>query len=423
MAPRSDRSIRNIPVSSIHKKRATRFEPEEYAQEEEQDEAPMPRVPKRRRRGTRLFIISAIVVAVIFGIIGLLLSTLFAGASVVVYPRTATLPASVTLSAQPNAPAGTLAYQTLTVTSSATTSVPASGSQNVSLSASGVITITNAYSTDSQRLIANTRFAAPDGKIYRIHDSVVVPGMVSGTPGTVQASVYADSPGADYNRGATHFTVPGFQGDPQYTKIYADGDAISGGFVGAQPAVAQSDLDAAKAAMSSKLEDAAKSTFTSQLPSGFMIVDNTYALSYSDLQQTPNGANQASLSQTLTATVAAVRETDVAAAAATQAQVPNYNNEAVNFTNPASVTVSAPSNTKPVGQITVTVANATGIVWQYDKNAVKSALVGKNKSLFEAIITSFRPALTGADVTLRPFWESNFPSDPNKITITEGTKK
>ncbi|MES2007104.1 MAG: hypothetical protein V4436_03275 [Patescibacteria group bacterium] len=417
MAPRGDRSIRNIPVSSAHKKRPTRFEAQEY---EEEVEEVRPR--RRRKRGSRLFVLSAIVIAIVFGVLGLLLSTLFAGASVTVYPRVATLAPTITLSAQPNAPAGTLAYQTLTITSSATTSVPASGSQKVSRQASGAITIYNSYSGETQRLIANTRFEAPDGKIYRIHDSVVVPGMQGSVPGTANITVYADSPGAEYNKGATRFTVPGFKSDPRYTKFYAEAASISNGFVGNEPAVAQADLDAAKATMASKLEEAARNSFASQIPDGFTAVENTYQFSFSDLRQAPEGSGKASLSQTLTATVAVVRLSDVAALAAKQS-VDGYTGEAVAFTNPKETKVSAAAGTKPLGKIDVTVTGASGVVWQYDKNAIKAALLGKKKTDFEAIITSFRPALTGAEVTLRPFWQSNLPSDPSKITVTEGVKK
>jgi hypothetical protein len=419
MAPRNDRSIRNIPVSSAHKKRPTRFEASEY---EEEVEPRMPRSTRRRKKGSKRFLISAVLVAAVFGILGLLLSTLFAGASVTVYPRTADIPASTSLSAQPNPPAGVLPYQTVTITSSGTTSVAASGTQKVSRQASGAMTIFNTYSAQSQRLIANTRFEAPDGKIYRIHDSVVVPGMKGSEPGTATITVYADSPGAEYNRNETRFTIPGFKGDPRYTKFYAEASSISGGFVGNEPAVAQADLDSAKAAMSAKLEEAAKNSLVAQAPEGFMLVENTFQFSYSDLRQTPDGTNKATLSQSLTTTAALVRASDVAAAV-TVLSVEEYKGESVAFKDLSKVKVSAGAATKPVGKIELVVTGDTYIVWQYDKNAVVSALLGKKKDTFETIITSFRPALTGAEVTLRPFWQSQFPSDPKKITITEGVKK
>lgn len=414
MAPRQDRSIRNIPVSSIHKKRPVRYESEEVAE-------PV-RAPRRRKRGGGRLLILGIAVAVIFGILGLLLSTLFAGASVVVYPRTAAVTDTAQLFAQPNAPAGTLSYQTLTMSVSGTTSVSASGSQKVSRQASGVITITNAYNGETQRLIANTRFEAPDGKIYRIHESVVVPGMQGTTPGTAKVTVYADVAGAEYNRGATHFTVPGFKNDPRYSKFYADADSISGGFVGNEPAVAQADLDSAKAAMAQKLSESASNSIRQQVPEGFAIVENTAQSTYSDMRQTPEGSNSAALSQTLTTTVAAVRLSDLAAYTASKT-VEGYAGEAVTFDDPTSVKITAATGTKPVGKIDFTVSGTKSIVWVYDPEAVKTALLGKNKANFETIISSFRPALTGAEVTLRPFWASQFPAEPSKIKVTEGAKK
>jgi len=419
MSPRTDRSIRNIPVAAA-KRRATRLEPEAY---EEEEEVAQTRRPKRRRGGSRLFIVSAVIVAVICGAGGLLLSTLFSGASVVVHPRSAAITAPVTISAQPNAPAGVLPYQTMTLTSNGTTSIAAAGSQKVSRQASGVMTITNNFGTESQRLIANTRFEAPDGKIYRIHESVVVPGMTGSTPGTATITVYADSPGEAYNRGATHFTVPGFKSDPRYTKFYADAASISGGFVGNEPAVAANDLAAAKTAMQQKLEESVRSSFAAQVPEGFLPVENSFQFSFSDMRQIPDGANKATLSQSVTAVAAVVRASDLAAATAVQA-AEGYAGEAVAFKDVSAVhVVMSPSSKGPVGKMDIVVQAPTTVVWQYDKGALKTALIGKKKDTFEAIITSFRPALVGAELTLRPFWQSNLPSNPDKITITEGALK
>jgi hypothetical protein len=416
MSPRSDRSIRNIPVGSIRRAHPTRFEAEEY----EEEETPLPPRRRKRRRGSRVFIFAALGVAVVFAIAGLLLSTLFVGASVVVHPRTATLPATATITAQPNAPAGTLSYATATISSAATTSVAASGTQKVSRQASGTIVISNAFSTEKQRLIANTRFEAPDGKIYRIHDSVEVPGMSGTTAGTATAVVYADAPGESYNRGATRFTIPGFKGDPRYEKFHADATSIAGGFVGNEPAVAPSDLAAAKTAMEERLKTSVRSSLTAQLPNDFIIIENSFQYTFSELRQTPDGSGKADLSLTVTVTAAAVRGSDLAAALAAQS-VEGYDGSAVAFMDPSQITLT--TNDRPVGKITIAVSGVSSVVWQYDSAAFKAALVGKSKDSFESIVTSFRPALTGAEATVRPFWQSTFPSDPNKITVTSEPKK
>lgn len=115
--------------------------------------------------------------------------------------------------------------------------------------ARGTITITNAFSTDPQPLVATTRFESPEGKVYRLVEGVTVPGMKS-QPGTVEASVVADQTGIDYNIAATTFTIPGFKGSPKYDKFTGrSGKPMSGGSDGSgskdQKTIAKSDLDQA----------------------------------------------------------------------------------------------------------------------------------------------------------------------------------
>ena len=82
--------------------------------------------------------------------------------------------------------------------------------------ASGYIEIYNAYGAASQKLVAQTRFETKEGKIFRIQNSIIVPGakMISGslTPSSIRAKVVADSAGEEYNIGSSYFTIPGFKG-------------------------------------------------------------------------------------------------------------------------------------------------------------------------------------------------------------------
>lgn len=86
--------------------------------------------------------------------------------------------------------------------------------------ATGKITIYNEYSTETQRMILRTRFESPDGRIYRLAASVIVPGKrivnQQEIPGQIDAMVIAEEEGPQYNIGPTTFTIPGFKGDPRY---------------------------------------------------------------------------------------------------------------------------------------------------------------------------------------------------------------
>lgn len=424
MPSRGDRSIRNIPVPASHHRRVSPTG--HHVPEEEEEFVHTPKKPMRpkRTRGILIWVGAVVVLCVVAAV---LLSTVFEGATITVYPKTASITPTGPIIAQPNAADGELGYQILPVTKSASTTVTASGSQHVSKQASGLITIYNAFGTASQRLIANTRFEAPDGKIYRIHDSVVVPGAIKKpdgtlTPGSVTATVFADSPGPEYNRSDTvQLTIPGFKKDPRYTKFSAQSQGpISGGFVGDQAAVSPTDLAKAQTDLNQQLTAALQSNLVQSVPPEYAGINNSVSITFSDVVQTPGSGNTVTLSQSATANVAIVRVTDLAAALA-KMDVSGYAGEPVNFsTTGGSVLVGIASSTgKTVsGPLPLLIQGTPVLVWQFDPTALKQALLGKEKAAFESVIKTFQPAITKAEASVRPFWKSSFPSNPDKLTIT-----
>lgn len=350
---------------------------------------------------------------------GILISTVFAGATIVVYPRMEKMSLPATLLAQPNAPIGTLPYQTISVTRSASVSVPASGTKKVSRPASGVLTVSNSFSFASQRLIANTRFEAQDGKIYRIRDSITVPGGSALKPGTATATVYADSAGPDYNKPAgAVFTIPGFKGDPRYSKFSAVSEgAISGGFTGDEPAIADSDLAAAKTALQQKLDADVRAAAAAGIPEGSLAVPGALAVAFMDLTQTSGANKTATLSQSASATGIIVRQADLAGAIAKN-ELKNYNSEPVLFGDISNMDLSlATTSKRQDGTITLALKGNATLIWQFDKSALVMALLGKGKNEFQEVVRSFQPAIAKADASIRPFWHGTFPSDITKITI------
>lgn len=116
--------------------------------------------------------------------------------------------------------------------------------------ARGTIIISNEYSSDSQPLISTTRFETGDGKIFRLAESVTVPGMTiqngKREAGVVEAVVVADEAGDAYNIGPASFTVPGFKGSSKYdtfsarsTKAFTGGGAGGDGMM----SITKEDID------------------------------------------------------------------------------------------------------------------------------------------------------------------------------------
>lgn len=405
---RGDRSIRNIPVPANHRRHRV-------VEEVYEDEAPRKR---RRRRGGRWYWLSAVGVVVVAVVAALFLSTVYVGAHITVHPRTQTVTTPSRMLAALNAPPGTLAYQTVSLSRSATTTLQASGTAHVERQASGKVTVYNTYSSASQRLIANTRFAAPDGKIYRTKTSVDVPGM-----GSAEAVIYADSPGSDYNRSeTTRFTIPGFKGDPRYEKFYAESQgSISGGFVGEEPAVAESSLKEAQNAMERALESAVREAVQSGVPEDYVLVPGTLTVVFGELVKGSLSGGSVSVSQQARAQAYVIRWQDLASYVARQT-INGYSGEAVAFTDPGEIEIKLSSTTHSSGSIELLLSGTPTIVWQFDPNEIRDRLVGKPKGEFEQIVKSLQPAVASAEARIRPFWQSTFPTNPEKIKITTGTR-
>lgn len=412
MIPPGDRSIRNIPIPPGHHHIERQQIPAYY-----QPEPAQPK--KRRKRRIGRFVLLALVVVVVCGGGAAAASLLNAGATVVVHPRTEAVVASTTIVAQTTAPVGILAFARLSATQWATTTVPATGTQRVSRQARGTVTITSTYSA-SQRLISGTRLQATDGKIYRLASSVDLPAN-----GSVTAAINAESPGADYNRsGSTSFTLPGFKGDPRFEKFVGKSNgAITGGFVGEEPAVAASDQETAEAELKAALQKATERQLAASLPQTSMAIPGSLEMVYGEIVQTPSQDKKtATLSQSATASGATVNIRDFASALAMKF-VDDYNGEAVDFKDTSSLTVALASTTKSApDQITIRVTGETTLVWQFDPNKVREAMLGRGKGEFQKIIESFAPAIKSATATVRPFWMTNFPAEPEKIEIETETE-
>lgn len=420
--PHHDRSIRNIPVAK--RRHELQDEPSDM-----DNDLPPPRQPRRNRRGGGGwggFLLWAIAVVIACVLLGMLIATLFSGASVKVYPRRASVQTPATVAAALDAPVGTLPYKLVTVTGNSSRTVAATGSKTVNTPAQGTITISNLYAQTPQKLVTNTRFQGTNGKIYRIHQAVTIPGAtknVDGTlkAGTVTATVYADQPGPDYNSGSMNFTIPGFKGSPQYSKITATTDQISGGASGNQPAVSDNDLSKAQSDMKQEIAGKLPAAVAGQVPDGYIAIPGTLAISYGNPLSTDAGNNQATVTENATATEAMVRSADLASAIAT-AQVQGYKGEAVDFGDPSAVQLSVSPDTPYSATGTSFSVAVNGqqlsLVWQYDPNAIEQALAGKNRSQFDDIIKGFAPAVAKATASLRPFWETSFPAKPEDIKIS-----
>jgi hypothetical protein len=94
---------------------------------------------------------------------------------------------------------------------------PATGVDVIGEEAVGTTTIISSYDKN-QPLVATTRLLTPDGKLFRIKETVNVP-----AGGSVVVPIYADQPSKDMAIGPSRFSIPGLWAGMQ-DKIYAQSD-------------------------------------------------------------------------------------------------------------------------------------------------------------------------------------------------------
>lgn len=370
--------------------------------------------PEKSRMATFLFIAVAVIVAA--GVAIGILSTVFHKAYVTVTPNMFEVNVQESVTA---APGTALPYQEVSVSDTASKTVPATGTQHAENHASGTITVYNSFSTSQQRLITNTRFQTASGLVFRVHAPIVVPGYVMKAgvkvPGTVTTTVYADQAGDTYNIPASDFTLPGLKGTKQYQLIFAKSvSPMAGGFIGEQavvdPTVRSQTVDALKAALDRSL----RAKIAAGTPAGSIVFNDTLAVAYADAPDAPQGDN-AVVSVSGTASAPAFDENALASQLASTANI-TYAGPLV-IKDPQSLSVSvSQSGTGTSTPITAAIAGKALLSAVFDETALVQDLAGKNKHDIAEVLPKY-PAISTVDVKVYPFWLSTLPG-AGKIEVT-----
>ncbi len=298
---------------------------------------------------------------------------------------------------------------------------PASGNADVSQKATARITIYNAYSSSKQTLVATTRFAAPDGKIFRLDNQVVVPGagIKDGkiVPSSIEASVTADKAGVEYNVGPfDKLTIPGFKGTPRYEGFYGVmPQAATGGFVGKREVPTDQDIAAAKDKTSQGLRDVLQSGLASIKPEeGFKIIDGASLINITKLAVNKNVDDKGNFSIFGEASLQSIgfREKDINSLLETLMLKDNpgmsFDNLAVDY-----------QNVKPdfaAGQLAFSVSAKSDVEPEFSEDELRTAIAGKSLADAKASVLAL-PDLGNAKISLWPFWLGNLPNNAARIKI------
>lgn len=370
------------------------------------------------------------VIAIIALFVGL--GTILSEAKIVVHPKIAEITSSnenysATLNKSSD---GTIGYQLVSVSDKITENVEFTNSEEKEIKATGKIIIYNEYSSAPQKLIATTRFSAPDGLIYMIDSPVTVPGTTTKngviTPGSIEVAVTAEKPGATYNKEPTDFTIPGFKGTSKYTKFYARSNGpISGGTTGLVYSLSEEESASLKSKMSEELNTRLKERIHNETPSELVIFDTTLVF-VTDEVSGKIESSQKEQEVTLSATMSAyaLSKDDLAKQMANRNSVlaDSISNEGVSiedFSN-LSLTPSTVLTDIAPETWTFTLTGSVKIVSNINSNEIAKALAGKNRKEAKIKLADF-PYIEKADVILSPFWKSKLPTNSESIVVESKT--
>ena len=398
------------------------------------DDIPSIVIEDGRKKDTKRLIISIILFVVIVGsAIGL--SSLLGKTEVTVYPKFKQPNINAEFTAYPDKRDGELSYEVMTLESTGERQVKATGQVEVEEQATGVIEIVKT-TPGAERLIKNTRFRTKDGLIFRIKESVVVPGVVKNAdgklvPGTIRAEAFADDVGEEYNVPlGTTFDIPGFQ-ENGYDALYKAitgrvAEPFTGGFKGPQYKVDETEMAKANQELEKELRDGLLARIDNEKPAGYIAYKDAVAITYNDLPAVKYKDGFVTVKKQAILQLPMFKNTDLGSYLA-EKSVPTYDGGKVRIDNPDTLTFSYTSPTTSTSVIanepslTFKLVGKPLLIWVYDKERLLKNLAGKPKTAAYNIRQAY-PALEGISISITPFWKQTLPESPEDIKIIEKLK-
>jgi hypothetical protein len=277
-----------------------------------------------------------------------------------------------------------------------------------------------------------TRFEASNGKMYRINSSVTVPGLTKTggkvTPGSVEATVFADQPGDSYNMKLTDlagdFKIPGFKGDVRYYGFYARLKTdISGGFSGKQKIISDDLRKATVDNLKTKLKEQLLKELYAVKPDNYTFFNNGYSIDYSDLPDTNIDAGKALINIRGDLNGIIFNSGKLSKYIAGK-KISGFDGLTTAFipADDLSVSFTAQDNTGlwKNDMLGMKLNGDVLIKWTYDAETLKKDLAGKKESDLGGLIAKYKSSFDGIKIIFRPVWSRYIPDDLSKIKIEEG---
>lgn len=439
IVPNTQRSIRDIPVERPSvlapiqpPKKRSRNDDDVNEVPIQRSSAPIMPPRQRKRSGAKKWLFLLMGIVIIVAAAGYIASVYFSTASFTIVSKVIPFTVNGTYISQNTPSKGVLTYQLAVIKGDSTATVPATDGPKISTSAKGKITLYNTYSTQSQRLIAGTRFADDTGRVYRLASSLVIPGRTtsaSGTsiPGSIAASVVADQPGQSYNitkaDPLSDFKIVAYKGTTKYDSIYGRiSTDISGGFVGAKKTINPTALASTTADLQAKITAGLLTQLKASVPDGYLMYPKAYVATFGN--PVISGTDPTSATVTLQGTVYGIlfKRSELVTRVAGDQAVAQFDDFAYETPGLESLDFSI-ANAKDFSPekkntLIIKLKGDATIVGTVPVDALKQKLAGLSLVETSTVLRSFKPVIEidKSSGSITPPW-SKVPSDPKRITI------
>lgn len=287
--------------------------------------------------------------------------------------------------------------------------------------AEGEVTIYNNFSGQTQKFVKGTRLSTTDNKIFKIDESVTVPGKVGETPGSIKVKVVADQDGQEYNIGPTKFTVPGLKASPKYKDFYAESEkTFKGGASGNIAEVSDVDLQKGINDMKQKLIEGVQEKIDDDVPEGFVFNKDTLVLRTGKFEKIREDENTATYAQTATGTTMFFKREEIVKRILEKQNSNDSAKPIVKVLDSSKFEISVSNQAEAVvastSQVTLTITGLAPAVFYPNKQQILEYYAGRPVSEFNDIAKKFQ-FIESAKRVIYPFWNTRFPSNIAKITV------
>ncbi|MDA1334593.1 MAG: hypothetical protein O2794_01085 [bacterium] len=293
--------------------------------------------------------------------------------------------------------------------------------ESFSEKASGILLVFNDFNSQSQILVKNTRFEAPNGLIYRSMSRIVVPGKEGDAPGATEVTVVASEPGDKYNIGLTDFTIPGFEGSPRFAGFFARSKTeLVGGKAGFGKIVGADEAEELLSQLESEMTNELQDQLSSIVPDSHISFPESYEPSTAVRITDPAVGSPADeffaevRGEIKTLGIDKVTFSEELAEMLFKDQ---YAAGAYRLREDDGIRVSDVRMNFDLGTVSLTMSGKATFEWLFDQGDLQNkVLEAENHKDLKGVFDSY-PGISRVEQTFRPALLKKIPSSPDRLII------